>query len=189
MEQVLPNSVVLGSPQSGGIYCLMMLIFFTVLAVLLFILLTRNTAFKREWREVYGNRIWTLSKVHGALVVLPIWLLSCGWFYNATLGDRFFEVRRNATPVGVAWEFGYAYPLRFRPVSDKEIKTWTGQVGWERRTFRHSLYVELQNGRVLRSASLHPKEFAEKAAILERWGIKVLPPATNAPPGEVAKPH
>ncbi len=180
MQEVsVPSALLLGNPRAAAIYCLMMVLFFTVLAVLSFVLLTKDTDFKKEWRKAFGGRLWTLPPGQALMVVLPCWLLACGWFYNATLGERFYEIRRIMTP-SPAWQFIYAFPERIRPVDDADIKHWTGQVGWERRTFRHSLYVELQNGRVLKSAALHPAEFAEKARILEQWGIQVLPPATNS---------
>lgn len=175
MQPDLPTSLVLGNARGEAIYCLMMALFFTVLAALVFLLLTRDTTFKKELRSVFGGNPLTLRRGRALALVVPLWLLACGWFYNATLGDRFHEVRRRADGGSAVWEFIYEYPHRVRAVPDAGIGRWTGQVGWERRSYRHCLYVELKSGRVLRSAGLHPDQFAEKAKGLEQWGIKVLP--------------
>jgi hypothetical protein len=179
--------VFLGNPQGELLYCAMMAGFFTVLAVLLFLFLTRESGLKTDLRAVTPWKFMSLGRGRALAVVVPLWLLACGWFYNATLGDKFYEVQREEAGGAVTWRFVYRHPERVRVVPEADIARWTGHVGWERRSFRHALLVELKDGRQLRSAGVHPVPFAEQAVVLARWGIKVLPDegefALPQPPG------
>lgn len=189
MQPILPTSVALGDPRAEAIYCLMMVLAFTVVAVLLFVFLTRETGLRADLSAVAGRKLPTIPVRKALLILLPPWLLAGGWFYNATLGDQFYEVRRRQENGAITWELVYAYPQRVRVISNDQVARWTGKVGWERRSFRHSLVLELANGRMLRSAKLHPDQFEERARTLEQWGIHVLPPATNSVnTGEAAAP-
>jgi hypothetical protein len=189
VQPVLPTSVAFGDPRAEAIYCLMMVLAFTVAAVLLFVFLTRETGLRADLSAVAGRKLPTIPARKALLILLPPWLLASGWFYNATLGDQFYEVRRKVENNTITWELVYAYPERVRFISNDQVMRWTGKVGWERRSFRHSLVLELANGRMLRSAKLHPEQFEERARTLDLWGIHVLPPATNSTHiGEPATP-
>lgn len=183
----LPTTLELGNVRAATIYCVMTVIFFTVVGVFLYVFLTRETSLGSDLDAVMKRKVAHLSRRKALLILLPLWIIACGWFYNATLGDRFHELRHRTENGNVVWDFIYEYPHRVRSVPAGEVAKWTGQVGWERRSYRHALWVELNNGRVLRSAGLHPAEFAEKARVLELWGVKVLP--DDLPDPDVGAPR
>lgn len=154
-------------------YCLLMVIFFTVIAVVAYNLLARETTFRQELRATFGGNLAPMRKGRALWLVGVLWLLATGWFYNGTLGARFFELEKHGDGADAAWHLIYHYPKRTRVVPAAEVTNWTGAVEWSRRTIKHDLVMELKNDREFRSAGLHPELFKERAKELRKMGIPI----------------
>jgi hypothetical protein len=164
-----------GNLRAEALYLAITIVFITALAVVLFLVLTRALFIREELRAVAGRPINGLSPWKTAGFLVPIWLLACGWFYNATLGSRFFELEPARTADGkITWNAIYHYPHRVRAIADKEITNWTGAFAWARRSLRHALVLELEDGRTLRSSGLAPEEFKQRAEKLRELGVSIV---------------
>ena len=161
----------------------MMEFFFTVLAVLAFFFLTRETTFRTELRAAFGGELRRMNKGRALAYVGLSWALASGWFYNSTFGARFFELEKEGAEADVVWRLTYHLPERTRRIPVAEVANWTGAAEWSRRTIKHALVMELKNGRELRSARLHPGLFKERAKALRAMGIQIATEPVAHPAG------
>lgn len=167
------SAVSLGDLRAESLYLLMMVIFFTVLAALVYRFLTCETTFRTEMRTAFGGKLALMRKARALWLVGVLWLLASGWFYNATFGARFFELEKHGNGPDVAWHLVYFHPKRTRVIPADAVADWTGAVELSRRTLKHALVMELKNGREFRSAGLHPELFKERAKTLRAMGIPI----------------
>lgn len=167
------STVSLGDLRAESLYLLMMVIFFTVIAVLVYRFLTCETTFRTEMRTAFGGKLALMRKGRALWLVGVLWLLATGWFYNGTFGARFFELKHDGTGPNAAWHLTYFYPKRTRAIPADAVSNWTGAVELSRRTLKHALVMELKNGREFRSAGLHPELFKQRAKELRKMGIPI----------------
>ena len=185
-----PDALQLGVPRAEGLYLAFSVAFFTIVGFLVWRFLCRENKFRNDLEQTFGIRFPRLSAGKGLAVLLPMWVLACGWFYMAGVGTRFFHLRPVTWQGEPAWELGYRYPARTRMVPAEGIAKWTGELSWARRSMRQALLIELKNGRTLRSAAMHPQELEDKLPVLKEWGIDPKPqdPAGHPPGGPDRSP-
>lgn len=171
--------VSLGDLRAESLYLLLMVIFFTVIAVLAYRFLSCETVFRTEMRAAFGGNLAPMRKGRAVWLVGVLWLLASGWFYNATFGARFFELKYDSTGPNAAWHLTFFYPKRTRVVPADAVSNWTGAVELSRRTLKHALVMELKNGREFRSAGLHPELFKQRAKELRKMGIPIATEPTH----------
>ncbi|MCD6049873.1 MAG: hypothetical protein K0Q55_1276 [Verrucomicrobia bacterium] len=162
-----------GDARAQFAYFIAMAVFFTFLAIGLFVLMCVETAFHKEIRSGFNKPVSLMKKSKGAMITFAVWFICVSWVYNFALGSKFVEVRRVAKGKDVTWEVTYHYPNRTVAIPETEIHRWTGAVDWSRKEGRHALVLELKNGEVLKSASMPPPAFKEKADNLAPYGITI----------------
>lgn len=170
-----------GEPRAELIALVFMGVLFTVIAVLAFLFLTRDNSIRRELRATFGRDL-SLLPVHKALLyILPVWLFSVGWFYNDTLGSKFFTLEREQQGPRVTWNLIYEYPRRVRAIPDEDVKKWTGSIDWARRSIKHALLVQMKSGFEFQSCGIPPQRFEIVAGQLKQVGIDIPLKSPNAP--------
>ena len=174
-----PNTVVLGNARAESMYCWLMLIFFTVMAGLLYYMLAHESSFRKELRGAISREMKPLPKGKTLLFIAPFWLLACGWFYNATLGGKYFELRKEGTGEQTVFTFVYRYPYREKRVPASEVEQWGGYIVWKRRTVKHSLIARFEDDHKILSSGLHPAAFRLQAETLRKWGIDIVTEPTD----------
>ncbi len=162
-----------GTPKAEVAAFLMLVGLFTGMAIFLFVLLTRETAFRRELRDAFKRKLGLVPARKAFLMILPVWLLLVGFNYNRSLGDRFFGVKQEVKEGTTYWTFLYIFPGRERTVEDVDIAVWGGHEGWTRGMVRFSLEASLADGRILKSAFVPPHQFNDQAHRLNRMGADV----------------
>lgn len=162
-----------GDARAQFAYFIAMTVFFTLLGIGLFVLMCVETAFHQELRTGFNKPINLMKKPKGAAITLVLWFICVSWVYNFSLGSKFIDLRRVAKGKDVTWELTYHYPTRTIAVPETAIHRWTGAVDWSRKEGRHALVLELKDGQVLKSGSLPPPAFKEKAEELARFGITI----------------
>ena len=186
----LPALFQFGLPRVEIMALVLMSILFTGIAVALFLFLTRDNSIRRDVQAAFGKGLPRVSKLKAAIFVLPPWIFAIGWFYNDTLGSKFFSLEREAVGNRVTWNLVYAFPKRVRPLPDDEIQKWTGAIDWSRRSMKHALVVEMKNGALFQSCGIHPKSFEDVVAQMKLVGIDVPlkpDPKANVATNSVAK--
>lgn len=162
-----------GDARAQFAYFIAMAVFFTILAIGLFVLMCVETAFHQEIRSGFNKPVTLMKKSKGAFITFAVWFICVSWVYNFSLASKFVEVRRVAKGKDVTWELTYHYPNRTVAVPESEIRRWTGAVDWSRKEGRHALVLELKNGEVLKSASMPPPAFKEQTDKLAPYGIMI----------------
>ncbi len=164
----------LGNARAESMYCLLTIVFFTIIAGVVFRFLAFDTGFRKELRGALGREMKPLPKGKALVFILPVWLLASGWFYNATLGAKFFSLRKEGKGPNLTWVFVYEYPHRERRVPADSIDKWGGYVVWKRRYVKHSLVARFDEETRIMSSGLDPDAFRKQAETLRAWGIGIV---------------
>lgn len=174
----------LGNARAESMYCFLTIFFFTVVAGVIFRFLAYDTGFRKELRGAIDREMKPLPKRTALFFILPPWLLLCGWFYNATLGSKFFALKKEGKGTDLVWNFIYEYPHRERRVPAAEVDKWGGYVVWKRRYVKHSLVARFGEDHRIMSSGLDPDAFRKQAETLRAWGINIVTedPETKGPP-------
>ncbi len=162
-----------GTPKAEIAALMMIWLLVTGVAVLFFVLLTRETGFRREMRDAFRRKLVLMPARKALVFIIPLWLLLMGFNYNRTLGDRFFGIRQEVEGKQKTWVFVYTFPKRERRVLHEDIILWGGEDGWSRGMVRFSLEATLVDGRVLKSAFVPPHQFNDQGHRLNRLGADV----------------
>jgi len=181
-----PDTVVLGNARAESMYCLLTIVFFTIIAGVIFRFLAYDTSFRKELRGAIDREMKPLPKRTALFFVLPPWLLISGWFYNTTLGEKFFALKKAGEGAALTWTFVYEYPHRERSVPAEDVDKWGGYVVWKRRYVKHALVARLGGEQRIMSSGLDPDAFRQQAETLRAWGINIVTedPEANEPPGK-----
>jgi len=165
---------VLGNARAESMYCFLTIFFFTVVAGVIFRFLAYDTGFRKELRGAIGREMKPLPKKKALVFILPPWLLLCGWFYNSTLGAKFFALKKEGEGAETVWTFVYEYPHRERRVPAVEIDQWGGYVIWKRRYVKHALVARFGEEHRIMSSGLDPDAFRKQAETLREWGVSIV---------------
>ena len=174
MYQDLTNAtLVLGDVRTASMYCFMMLGMFTLIAAWIFRFLAFETKLRKELRSALDRPLALLSIGKSLGLVLPAWILSCGWFYNVNLGTKYFEVTHSGEGATATLHFHYHFPDRTRDVPLREITSWSGHEYWKRGLLRDSLHAHLADGRVLEAGGIPQEQLRAQQEIMQAFGIKL----------------
>jgi len=169
-----PDTVVLGNARAESMYCFLTIVFFTVVAGVIFRFLAYDTGFRKELRGAIDREMKPLPKKTALFFIVPPWLLLCGWFYNATLGSKFFALKKEGEGADRVWTFVYEYPHRERRVPAAQVDTWGNYVIWKRRYVKHALVARVGEDHRIMSSGLDPDAYRKQAEILRSWGISIV---------------
>ncbi len=172
--------LIFANPHSIFTGVLFLITIFTVIGILIYIGLTRDSAVRPEFRDGFGRSMLRISRRSAFLIVFPVWLVACVWIYQSRLAGKFYGLERTEDENGIVWEFSYYRPHRvwnrypLAQIPDEDISRWAVTDDWSGKSLKSALMVQDESGKTYQSFGVRRRRFREEhRKRLEDWNIKM----------------
>ena len=172
--------LIFGDPYWAFAWVCFYAVIFGVIGLVIYTVLTRDTAISAKFRQGLGKNPLQLSRRTALCLILPGWLVASLWVYQTRLASKYHTLERVESATGVVWELTYFQPHRLFYASrvirvpQERITQWRVGEDWDGTFPQPTLVISLRDGKTYRSMPRLRRKFHEEFVNrLQAWGVEV----------------
>ena len=172
--------LIFGDPYWAFAWVCFYVVIFGVVGLVIYFVLTRDTAISAKIRHGLGKNPLQLSRRTALSLILLSWLVASLWVYQTRLASKYYMLERVESTTGVVWELTYFQPHRLFYASrvvrvpQERITQWRVGEDWASSFPQPVLVIALRDGKTYRSMGMLQRRFHEECVKrLQVWGVEV----------------